>query len=68
MTIDEAIKRFKDNAEYVRKEGDLNGCLEFTQLAEWLSKYQQIEQILKDIPYGGDFTVWRIQEVINGND
>lgn len=29
-----------------------------------IDKYQQIEQILKDIPYGGDATVRRIQEVI----
>lgn len=34
-----------------------------------MRKYQQIEQILKDIPYGGDATVRRIQEVIeDGND
>ena len=35
---------------------------------ETMRKYQQIEQILKDIPYGGDVTVRRIQEVVNGND
>lgn len=29
-----------------------------------LCKYQKIEQILKDIPYGGDVTVRRIQEVV----
>ncbi len=34
-----------------------------------MRKYQKIEQILKDIPYGGDATVRRIQEVIeDGND
>lgn len=34
-----------------------------------IDKYQQIEQILKDIPYGGDATVRRIQEVVeDGND
>ncbi len=33
-----------------------------------LRKYQKIEQIIKDIPYGGDATVRRIQEVIeDGN-
>lgn len=32
-------------------------------------KYQKIEQIIKDIPYGGDVTVRRIQEVLeDGND
>lgn len=34
-----------------------------------MRKYQKIEQILKDIPYGGEATVRRIQEVVeNGND
>lgn len=34
-----------------------------------MEKYRQIEQILKDIPYGGDATVRRIQEVVeDGND
>ena len=29
-----------------------------------MRKYQKIEQILKDIPYGGEATVRRIQEVV----
>ena len=29
-----------------------------------MHKYQKIEQILKDIPYGGEATVRRIQEVV----
>lgn len=33
-----------------------------------MRKYQKIEQILKDIPYGGDATVRRIQEVIEDGD
>ena len=34
-----------------------------------MRKYQKIEEILKDIPYGGEATVRRIQEVIdNGID
>lgn len=36
---------------------------------ETMRKYQKIEQIIKDIPYGGDVTVRRIQEVLeDGND
>lgn len=31
---------------------------------EIMRKYRKIEQILKDIPYGGDATVRRIQEVV----
>ena len=69
MSIDKAITRYKSNAEYERTHGNLQGCLEFRQLAEWLEKLQKIEQILKDIPYGGDATVRRIQEVVeDGND
>lgn len=29
-----------------------------------MRKYQKVEQILKDIPYGGEATVRRIQEVV----
>lgn len=45
MTIDEAIKRYNDNAEYERTHGNLQGCLEFRQIAKWLRKYQRIIQI-----------------------
>jgi len=38
MTIDEAIKRYTDNAEYERTHGSLQGYLGFKQLAEWLKE------------------------------
>ena len=38
MTIDEAIKRYVDNAEYERTYGNLQGWLEFKQLANWLKE------------------------------
>ena len=38
MTIDEAIKRYSDNADYERAHGNLQGCLEFRQLAKWLKE------------------------------
>jgi hypothetical protein len=47
MTIDEAITRFKHNAEYQRTHGDLQGCLYFRQLAEWLEQLQEIQEIIK---------------------
>ena len=47
MTIEEVIKRFNDNAEYERTHGNLQGCLEFRQLAEWLEKLQKIQEILR---------------------
>ena len=38
MTIDEVIQRYTDNAEYERTHGNLQGCLEFTQLTKWLKE------------------------------
>jgi hypothetical protein len=42
MTLDEQIKVLENNAEYIRKEGDLQGCLNFRQLAEWLKDYKRL--------------------------
>ena len=71
MTIEEAITRYKNNAEYERTHGNLQGCLEFRQLAEWLEKYQKIEEIVKNTQqlcsYGSAFI--DIREVVeDGND
>lgn len=38
MTIDEAITRYKKNSEYERTHGNLQGHLEFKQLAKWLEE------------------------------
>lgn len=40
MKIEEQITIFEHNAEHERKEGDLNNCLHFRQLAEWLKELQ----------------------------
>lgn len=40
MTLEEAIKRYTDNAEYERTHGNLQGCLDFKQLAEWLREFK----------------------------
>lgn len=42
MTIEEAIKRYVDNAEYERTHGNLQGYLEFKQLANWLKELKQL--------------------------
>ena len=42
MTLDEAIKRYTDNAEYERTHGNLQGCLEFKQLVKWLKELKQL--------------------------
>ncbi len=38
MKIDEAIARYKNNSEYERAHGNLQGYLEFNQLAKWLEE------------------------------
>lgn len=50
MTLDESIKRYTDNAEYERTHGNLQGCLEFRQLAEWLTELKQLREQTKWIP------------------
>ena len=44
MTIDEAIEMYTSNAEYQRTHGNLQGCLEFRQLAEWLRDYKRLKE------------------------
>ena len=45
MTIDEAIQRYADNAEYERTHGSLQGCLEFKQLEKWLKELRAYRKI-----------------------
>ena len=47
LTKQEIIDRFRSNAEFERQKGNLNGCLEFKQIAEWLDQLQEIERIVK---------------------
>lgn len=42
MTLNQAIDRYANNAEYERRNGSLQGCLEFRQLAEWLKDYKRL--------------------------
>lgn len=73
MTIEEAIRRYKNNAEYERTHGNLQGCLEFRQLAEWLSKYQKIQEIVtkwhNDMSVKTSMAMTEIEEVVkDGSD
>lgn len=58
-----AVKYWKDKD---KEESDIEQTnVEAVKTAlDTMRKYQQIEQILKDIPYGGEATVRRIQEVV----
>ena len=63
MTIEESIRLLEDYHKWEKQYG--SGVDDATnKLIEVAKKYQKIEQILKDIPYGGEATVRRIQEVI----
>lgn len=44
MTLDEAIERYISNAEYERTHGNLQGCLDFKQLVEWLKDYKRLKE------------------------
>ena len=74
MTIDETIKRFKSNAEYERTHGNLQGCLEFRQLVEWLEQLQKIREIAFPLQFCSTDklnheAIMKICEVIeDGND
>ena len=50
MTLDETIERYTRNAEYERTHGNLQGCLEFRQLAEWLKDYKHLREQTTWIP------------------
>ena len=43
--LDEAIERLRHNAEYERTHGNLQGCLEFRQLAEWLKELKAYREM-----------------------
>lgn len=49
MTIDEQIKILESNAEFERKDGDLQGCLNFRQLAEWLKELKANRETLQNM-------------------
>lgn len=67
MTIDEIIEELEESKGYPASDPASDEALDGA--INIMRKYQKIEKIVKDIPYGGDVTVRRIQEVIDdGND
>lgn len=48
--LNETIERFSQNAEYERTHGNLQGYLEFNQLAEWLKELKQLREQTRWIP------------------
>lgn len=55
MALDEAIARYKNNAEHERTHGDLHGCLEFRQLAKWLEELKQLREQTRWIPVSEEY-------------
>ena len=51
MLIDEQIKILESNAEFERKDGDLQGCLNFRQLAEYQKELKAHREAWKMIFY-----------------
>lgn len=49
MTLEEEIKRYTDNAEYERTHGNLQGCLDFRQLADWLKELKKYRAIFEKV-------------------
>ena len=47
MTLEEAIKRYTSNAFYEKSDGNLQGYLEFNQLAEWLKELKESRKFKK---------------------
>jgi hypothetical protein len=47
MTIDEVIKKYKNDAEWERIHNNTDYYEEYEQIAEWLEKYQKIEGIVR---------------------
>ncbi len=64
MTLEESIKRYNSNAFYEKSDGNLQGCLEFRQLAEWLKELEQLREQTRWTPVserlpkeGGDYLI-----------
>lgn len=53
MTLNQAIDGYTNNAEYERRNGNLQGCLDFRQLADWLKDYKRL---LEQEPKTGHWT------------
>lgn len=48
MSIDEAIKQFKEDAEYYRADFDLEWAEENEQVAEWLEELKELRKFKND--------------------
>ena len=72
MSIEKVIARIKNNAEYECTHGNLQGCLEFRQLAKWLEKLQKIQEVMDSRPddsaKSNSKALGEIEVIMYGND
>lgn len=47
MILEEAIEMYVSNAEHERTHGNLQECMDFKQLAEWLKELKQYREWLE---------------------
>jgi len=52
--LEKALERYACNAEYERSHGNLQGCLEFKQLCEWLKELRAYRKMYRK-EHEGDF-------------
>ena len=50
MTLEEAIRRYTSDSFYEKSDGNLQGYLEFNQLAEWLKELKQLREQMQCKP------------------
>lgn len=71
MSIEKAIENLNEIIEEGWLISDMEKCtaIDACEVAiDIMHKYEKIKQILKDIPYGGEATVRRIQEVVEDDN
>ena len=66
LELDEAIKRFINNAEYERTRGSLEGCLEFKQLAEWLKELKAVHDEIDDADDEDEIFIGYLRQKMRG--
>ncbi len=65
MTLEEAIERYTSNAEYERANGNLQGCLDFKQLAGWLKELKEKRKLISKIKRAYESDVYELEDVMN---
>lgn len=65
MTLDKTIERFINNAEHERTHGNLQGCLEFRQLAGWLKELKEKRKLISKIKRAYESDVYELEDMMN---